>query len=597
MIEWQSYSKESFKKAESENKPVFFHIFAPWCSFCKKMSQEILEDPEIIEKINKDFVPIMVNREDRPDIDSIYQKASYIIGQGSGWPLNLLLNFDGKPFAGISYKPKEGKDYFITMLDKSLELFKINGEQISKRTQVIIDAIKPLVIAPSEIREDLLHNPDEDIVQEIDFDNGGFKKTPKFPPFSHIDLLLWRYWIRPKPWVSNAIEKTLKGMLRGAIYDHVEGGFHRYCTDNEWKIPHFEKLAIDNAWHVIGYLDAYCILKDGFYREIAEETIDYMRKNLLSEEGFFYASQFADSFYYTWDEKELNDISDMTIALVDNKAITDGRFILVGRDRELIKQLREKLLAKRKEKISPEIDRKLYACVNGICCEAFVRAWRVLKNPELLEIAIRALDKSLSTLLSEQGLFRALEEVPALIDDYAYIISALISLYEVTAERKYIEKALTIMELALENLWDDYNGGFYESPEEILSIRQKNIHDTPYPSANSMMIINLLKLNAIFREEKFLNLAKLSLKAFSNTVSPYLSPYYIKALLTYFDLLTLNFYASLESNMGRAVVHQITPFTVIAHRDKVGDYVIPTLAEKEFEPLKSPEDLAKFLRF
>jgi len=596
MIKWLPYNKESFQKAELENKPIFLHIFAKWSSYCKKIKEDFLDDPEIGEIINQNFIPILVNRDERPDIDSIYQKASYIIGQGSGWPLNLFLNTEGKPFAGITYKMNEGKDYFKTMIDKAIELYKTNYEKVLSRSQVIIDAIKPVEVVPSEIREELLQNPEEDIVKEIDFEYGGFKKNPKFPPFAHIDLLLWKYWIRPKPWVLNAIEKTLKGMIYGGIYDNIEGGFHRYCIDKAWMIPHFEKLAVDNAWHIINFLDAYIILKDPFYREITIETIDYMRKNLFSEEGFFCPSQFADSFYYTWEENELQEISPMTIALVDGKSMVDGRFILIGRDRELIKELREKFLLKRKQKSLPEIDKTLYSYVNGICAEAFIKAWRVIKDKDLLNKAIMAIDKTISCLFTGKNFYRTKENSPALIDDYAYIISALISAYEVSAEKKYIDKAVALMDLALENIWDGENGGFYDSPEAILSIKQKNIHDTPYPSSNSIMIINLLKLYAITGSERFINLSSVALKAFSNLSSAYLSPYYVKALLTYFDLLTLNLYTSINSSIGKAAIHQITPFTVIAHRTIEGEYLIPSVGKKMFDPIKTPDDLSKFLR-
>ncbi len=596
MITWLSYNQESFQKAEDEDKPVLLHIFAPWSENCKRMKEDFLDDPQISEIINTNFVPVLVNRDERPDIDSIYQKASYIIGQGSGWPLILLLTSDAKPFAGIAYSPKEGKNYFITMLNNSLELFKTNKEQISRRAQIIMDAIIPIEIPPSEIKEELIHNPEEDIVKEIDFEYGGLKKTPKFPPFSHIDLLLWKYWIKPKPWVGEAIEKTLKGMISGGIYDNVEGGFHRYCTDMAWKIPSFEKLASDNAWHIINFLDAYCLLKDPFYREIAIETIDYLQKNLLTEQGFFAASQMADAKYYTWEEKDLMEISDMTITLVDGNAMKDNRFILLGKDREVIKQLKDNLLQKREKKQKPSVDKTLYASVNGICCEAFIKAWRVIKNRELLNIAIAALERTLMALLHDGTLHRTEAGIPALIDDYAYLISALISAYEVTSDEKYINNASQLMELALENLWDYKNGGFFDSPEAIFSIMQKNIYDSPYPSSNSIMIINLLKLNAILKDERFLNLATDALKAFSNTVSAYLSPYYVKAVLSYFDLLTLNFHTSVESKIGTATIFQITPFTVIAHRSLEGDYIIPTLGEKQFEPIRTPEELARFLK-
>lgn len=596
MIEWSPYSKESFQRAERENKPVFLHIFAKWSTYCKKMTEEILNQPQIAEIINKNFIPILVNREQRPDIDSIYQKASYIIGQGSGWPLNLFLNYDGKPFAGITYKADEHKDYFITMLNKALELFNTNRDKVSERARVIMDAIKPIEVAPAEVREELIHNPEEDIVKEMDFEYGGFKKTPKFPPFAHIDLLLWKYWIRPKPWVLNAIEKTYRGMIQGAIYDSIEGGFHRYCVDKEWKIPHFEKLAVDNAWHIINLLYAYGILKDDFYREIAVETVDYMRENLISKDGFFCPSQFGDSFYYTWTESELSKISDMTITLVDGNAMVNERFVLIGRDRELIKQLKEKFISERRKRPSPEVDLELYAYVNGMCAEAFILAWRSIKNRELLDIALTALDRTLLALLKDGNFHRTQKDTPALIDDYAYMISALISAYEVTAERKYIDISYQLLNLALENLWDKKNGGFYDSTEEVLSIRNKNIHDTYYPSPNSIMIINLLKLHGILKDDRLLNIAEEALKAFSNTVSAYLSPYYVKALLTYFDLLVINFHTTLDSQIGKAAIHQITPFTIIAHREEDKDYIIPSVSKKIFEPIRQPEDLAKFLK-
>jgi hypothetical protein len=596
MINWLPYKKESLQRAEHEKKPIFLHISAKWSSYCKNMKKDVLDDPEISEIINRNFIPVFIDRDERPDIDSIYQKASYIIGQGSGWPLNLFLTSDGKPFAGFTYRRNEKKDYFKTMIEKALELYQTNKEKISTRAQVIVDAIKPIEVASSDIREELVHNPEEDIVKQMDFEYGGFNKTPKFPPFAHIDLLLWRYWIKNKPWVFNGIEKTLKVMVLGGIYDHIEGGFHRYCIDKQWLVPHFEKLAVDNAWHIINLLDAFNILKDSFYREIAMETIDYMIKNLFSKDGFFCANQFADEFYYTWEEKELREISDLTIILVDEKAMIDGRFIIIGRDRELIKQLREKFISKRKQKDAPPVDNTLYCFVNGICADAFIKAWRVIKDRNLLNIALQSIENTLSNLFIGEKFYRTTKDIPALIDDYAYMISALISAYEVTADDKYLHRALNLMDLAMENLWDMQKGGFFDSPESIFSIRQKNIHDTPYPSPNSIMIINFLKLYAITKEERFMSLAIVALKAFSNLASAYLSPYYVKALLSYFDLLTLNFYTKLDSPIGKSAIHQIIPFTVIAHRERDSDYIIPSVGSKQFDPIYKPEELAKFLR-
>ncbi len=596
MIEWLPYEETSFKKAEAEDKPIFLHITAKWCNYCRKMKEDCLDDYEIAEMINKNFIPIHIDRDERQDLDMFYQKASYIIGQGSGWPLNLFLTPEGKPFSGVNYKIEEGKNYFKAMIEKAIDLYKINKEKISFRSQTIIDAIKPASFLPSEIREELLQNPEEDIVKEIDFEFGGFKKTPKFPIYAHIDLLLWRYWIRAKPWIKTAIEITLKSMVSGGIYDNLEGGFHRYATDRAWLMPHFEKLAIDNAWHIINYLDAYNILKESFYMDIVFETVDYIKNNLFSQDGYFYSSQFADAFYYTWKENELKEISDMTITLVDGNAMVNERFVLIGRDRELIKQLKKRFISKRKQRQSPEVDKTIYCFVNGVCAEAFIKAWRVIKDKNLLKMALSAIDKTLEALFNERTLYRTTKKINALLEDYAYMISALISAYEVTSNNEYLNKAVVITEMAINKLWDKEYGGFYDSEDSILSIRHKNIHDTSYPSANSIMIINLLKLHAITENRKYFDLANLSLKAFSNLASPYLSPYYVKALLSYYDLLTLNFYTTVESNIGKATIHQITPFTVIAHRQKDSNYIIPSVGSKHFDPIYEPEDLAKFLK-
>jgi uncharacterized protein YyaL (SSP411 family) len=330
--------------------------------------------------------------------------------------------------------------------------------------------------------------------------------------------------------------------------------------------------------------------------DIVFETVDYIKNNLFSQDGYFYSSQFADAFYYTWNENELKEISDMTITLVDGNAMVNERFVLIGRDRELIKQLKKRFISKRKQRQSPEVDKTIYCFVNGVCAEAFIKAWRVIKDKNLLKMALSAIDKTLEALFNERTLYRTTKKINALLEDYAYMISALISAYEVTSNNEYLNKAVVITKMAINKLWDKEYGGFYDSEDSILSIRHKNIHDTSYPSANSIMIINLLKLHAITENRKYFDLANLSLKAFSNLASPYLSPYYVKALLSYYDLLTLNFYTTVESNIGKATIHQITPFTVIAHRQKDSNYIIPSVGSKHFDPIYKPEDLAKFLK-
>lgn len=595
MIKWMPYSQESFLIAKQQDKPVFLHLTVKWSCYCKSFEEECLQSHDIAEFINEYFVPILVNVDDRPDINSIYQKAAYLIGQGSGLPLNIFLTYEGKPFSTVGYALKHGKEYFKTMLEKILDLYRINKEKVFERSQHIMEAVKPSEILPGEIRQDILQNPEEEIVKEMDLEYGGFRKIPKFPIFSHIDLLLWRYWIRPKPWIKEAIEKTMKGMISGGIYDHVEGGFFRYCKDRAWYVPDFEKLAVDNAWHIINYVDAYSIFRENLYREIALEISEYLINFLYSpEEKIFYSSQYCDNFYYTWDEDELKEISDMTVVLVDTEAIIDGRFILIGRDRNLINQIKEKLAFYRKKRKAPQIDKTHYSYVNGICSEALLKLFRITGQTNLINMAISALGKTLEKLYINNKLYRRVG-IAALLTDYSYLISALISAYETTADESYIEKAKELMHSAILELWDEKYGGFYLSSDSIFSIRQKDIYDNYYPSANSLMIMNLLRLYSITEEKIYKSYAEKALKAFSNVASSYLSAFYVKATLAFFDLLTLKIYAPLSAEITKTALRLNTPFTVISHNKENKGYVIPSLDGRELEVISSPERLTEFL--
>jgi uncharacterized protein YyaL (SSP411 family) len=316
-IDWYAWSEEAFEKAHREDKPVFLSTGAIWCHWCHVMAQESFENEEIIKLLNDNFVNVKLDRDERPDIDRIYQNAVAAMGAGGGWPLSVFLTHDKMPFYGGTYFPPEdlyGRPGFKKVLKAVLELFTSKKEEISHYTGKLINALKPKPMDLEDLKESEVGKAVEKILSELDPQNGGFGTAPKFPMTGALEFLINRYVLTSKESIRHAVKKTLESMAKGGFHDQIQGGFHRYSTDEAWIIPHFEKMADDNAWLLRNYIDAYAIFGDEYFKDVATGIINFIQEVLSDTDGGFYASQDADvtpddeGGYFTWTDEDFRKV-------------------------------------------------------------------------------------------------------------------------------------------------------------------------------------------------------------------------------------------------------------------------------------------------
>lgn len=629
-INWYPWSGEAFRLAEKENKPLFLSSGAVWCHWCHVMAKECFFDDEIAGLLNENFVSIKIDRDERPDIDRRYQMAVAAMGSGGGWPLSVFLTHDKKPFFGGTYFPpddKLGRPGFKKVLRAVLELYKTRRDEISQYTEKLINTLKASPAEQGEINESLLDQAVQDILSQSDAQNGGFGTAPKFPMPGALEFLINRYFLKQSDAVELVIKKTLTAMAQGGFYDQIGGGFHRYSTDESWTIPHFEKMADDNAWLLRNYISAYFVFGDGFYREVALGIIKFINDVLSDPDGGFYISQDADvtpddeGGYFTWTDDEFrkaldeDEYSILTLHLMHKAGAMhhdESKRVLfsvmtaeeiaktTGKDIKeidgLIKSGKTKLLKSRNERQTPFIDKTLYTSINGMLISACLLSYRVFKDNGLKEFALKSLDRVMKMHFTGKQLFHT-EGVKAVLDDYLYLADALISAYEVTGDFFCLQKADEIMEICIKNLWDEDEGGFIDTDEHLLGMKIKSIEDIPHPSANSLCIILLLKLSFMIKKEEYLKYAEKSLKVFSTRAKDIgiHAGYYFCGLDAYFNSLKLTLDASPSSRLAETAVSFINPYTTISYGED-RDCIIPCFRDTCHEPITDSGILRKFLK-
>ncbi|RJQ56096.1 MAG: thioredoxin domain-containing protein, partial [Nitrospiraceae bacterium] len=318
-IDWYPWSEEAFEKARREDKPVFLSSGAVWCHWCHVMAAECFFDDETAGLLNENFVSIKLDRDERPDVDRRYQMAVAAMGSGGGWPLSVFLTYDRKPFYGGTYFPPEdrhGKPGFRKVLRAVIDLYRTRRNEIDEYTEKFLQSLKTAPQAAGDINEALLDEEVKNILSEFDMQNGGFGTAPKFPMPGAVEFLLNRFFFTRNEPAGYAARKTLEAMALGGFHDHIRGGFHRYSTDRAWIVPHFEKMADDNAWLLRNYINAYSIFGDALFREAAEGTAGFILSVLADPEGGFYASQDADvtpddeGGYFTWRDEDFRRVLD-----------------------------------------------------------------------------------------------------------------------------------------------------------------------------------------------------------------------------------------------------------------------------------------------
>jgi hypothetical protein len=566
-VNWREWGDHAFAQARAQDKPILLDIGAVWCHWCHVMDRESYENPEVARLINEHYVAVKVDRDERPDIDSRYQTVvSALSGQG-GWPLTAFLTPEGKAFYGGTYFPPDdqhGRPGMRRVLEAVAHSYKIQRAQILESAQKISEALAGMERFHGDGKragKDVLKGLIDSIGGIYDTRFGGFGNAPKFPHPAALDLLLEAYLKTRQTWLLAVVTNTLEHMGRGGVYDQLGGGFHRYAVDERWIVPHFEKMAYDNAGLLINYLRAYQVTGNRFFRDIAEGILSFVQDVLSNPQGGFYASQDADSSleddgdYFTWTLEETEAVLDVLEARVaslyyhvepqgemhhnpaKNVLFVDQPFeaiaARVGLKPEEVKQVltraKAKLLEARAKRPTPFVDKTIYASWNGMMISAFLEAYKVLGLAGARDRALATLDLLLARAYDpERGMYHSLVDgqprVEGLLDDQVFMVAALLDAYEVSGARVYFDRALELMRTTLRRFWDDNTGGFFDAARDLndrlgnLTMSRKPFQDSPTPAGNSVAVLVLDRLASLaarpdFREKAEETLALLASKA------------------------------------------------------------------------------------
>jgi hypothetical protein len=565
-VNWFPWGEEAFNKANAEDKPIFLSIGYSTCHWCHVMEKESFEDEETAKLINDAFVAIKVDREERPDIDGIYMSVCQILTRSGGWPLTIIMTPNRKPFFAGTYFPKNdrfGKSGLLSIIPRIMDLWKNRRQELLDSSEEITLAVKASskINTGNQSGEEIFQLAFEDFKIKYDPEYGGFGKAPKFPIPHNLTFLL-RYWRRYKDDSAlGMVENTLTKMRLGGIYDDIGYGFHRYSTDRQWLVPHFEKMLYDQALLVPIYLEAYQATNKKLYIETAEEILSYVMKEMTSPTGGFYSAEDADSEgeegkFYIWTEDEITNLlhEDSDFALTIYNIQKEGNWrdpisaeknmtnILhmtktleeIAADfkcppepvKERLIKIRSLLFEYRKHRIHPFKDDKILTDWNSLMITAFSKAAQVTGNEVYISFARSGADFISEYLTNKSGklLHRYRDgdsSISGNIDDYAFYIQALLDLYETSFSIDNLNEAKYMIDLTIHDFWDAETGGFFFSSKDSteLIVNQKEIYDGAIPSGNSIMILNLLRMSKITADADYEEKAMMINRAFSSIIS------------------------------------------------------------------------------
>lgn len=534
-VDWYPWGDAAFTKAAQEDKLIFLSIGYSTCHWCHVMARESFADHEVAELLNRDYVSIKVDREERPDVDHIYMTVCQLMSGQGGWPLTVILTPDKHPvFAGTYYpkKRKWGRPGLLDILTQVADKWQRERERVKETGAKIAEAATPYfqTDGAGEANEEILHRAYRDYVRQFDDQYGGFGDAPKFPSPHNLMFLLRYYRETGEKYALEMVEKTLDGMYRGGMYDHIGFGFARYATDEKWLVPHFEKMLYDNAMLSYTYLEAYQVTDNPFYAKVAEEIFTYVLRDMTDAEGGFYSAEDADSEgvegkFYVWTPNEVmrvlgTDTGEMICRYYDIREggnfegnsipnlihqspekFAEAQGISVEAWQQQLKEARVKLFQHRDQRVHPHKDDKILTAWNGLMIAALAKGAKVLGKKAYREAAEKAVRFLLTHLRREEGRLLARyrdgeASFPGYLDDYAFLIWGLHELYEATWDTDYLRQAIHLNEEMLALFWDDERGGCYftGSDSEQLLARPKEIHDGAIPSGNSVTAYNLLRL-------------------------------------------------------------------------------------------------------
>ncbi len=542
-VDWYAWNETALEKAKAEDKPILLSIGYSACHWCHVMERESFEDEKIAKLMNENFINIKVDLEERPDIDKIYMNFVQMTAGQGGYPLNVFLLPDQRPFFGGTYFPPAPRfkmPSWEQILTSVVEAYRGRREEVLHSANDILGEIRRFGLTEASHESpayDLLDSAFHNIARTYDGVNGGFGGAPKFPPPMTLEFLL-RYHSRTgNKEALEMAEKTCRKMARGGLYDQLGGGFHRYTVDAIWLTPHFEKMLYDNAQLASVYLHLFQITKDDFYKRTATETLEYVRREMLDPDGGFYSAQDADSEgvegkFFVWTPAEVREVLDETdskyfefyydvaeagnfegnsILNVKNTLAEMAEAFKITEDelKQSLEKSRRKLFDVRESRVKPFRDEKVLTAWNGLMLAAFAEASAILDSDEYLDIAKSNADFLLAELQNEGKLLRTWKDgeakLNAYIEDYANLADGLFELYQVSGEVRYLTESKRIVEEMIKRFWDEETGGFYFTSvdHEELLVRSRDFFDNATPSGNSVATDILLKLSKVFGEEKY----------------------------------------------------------------------------------------------
>ena len=537
-VNWYAWNDKTLSKALAENKMMLISVGYAACHWCHVMAHESFENEEVAAVMNEHFICVKVDREERPDVDQVYMDAAYLINGNGGWPLNALAMPDGKPFFAGTYYPPQN---WVRLLEYFADIFKNERSKLEEQAEHLSRGIREMEKIPLNEEPVLFEEKDlgelcNNLLKRVDWEDGGMMGNMKFPMPSVWEFLLQYHYFSGNKEALKAVEVTLEHMAFGGIYDQVGGGFSRYATDTQWHVPHFEKMLYDNAQLVSLYSHAFQVKRNPVYERIVYETLEFVTRELAHSEGGFYSSLDADSEgeegkFYVWTLKEIEEILGKDSEIYksyygitskgnweEQKNIPDihfGDMEEIGHltDKKLqnrLKKMNEILLSEREKRVRPGTDDKILTSWNCLMVKGFIDAYKAFGNQSFYDEAKRTLDFLLSKVCNEDdSVFRNYKNskagIPAFLDDYAFLISALLDFYQVSFEEKYLHKAKKIMDYVRLHFFDKSSGMFFYTDDRYSNLiaRKTETTDNVIPSSNSEMAKNLFILGLYFEEKAY----------------------------------------------------------------------------------------------
>ncbi|MBW8242125.1 thioredoxin domain-containing protein [Muricauda oceani] len=554
-VNWEAWHPDVLEKAKKEDKLLLISIGYAACHWCHVMEKECFEDEAVAQVMNENFINIKIDREERPDVDQIYMDAIQMISGQGGWPLNIVALPDGRPFWGATYVPK---DNWIKSLEQLAELYKNDKQRVTDYANDLANGLQAINLVENSKDSELysleqLDGAVQNWTQYFDTFLGGHKSAPKFMMPNNWDFLLHYATATNKPEIMEFVDTTLTRMAYGGIYDHVGGGFSRYAVDVKWHVPHFEKMLYDNGQLTSLYAKAYAVTKNNLYKDVVVETIAFVEEELMDKNGGFYSSLDADSLdehgnleegaYYVWTKEQLIDLlgddfklfqeyfninsyghwEEENYVLIRDKSndeIANSFDIDIKTLRKTIKKNLSQLKSERNKRSRPRLDDKILTSWNGLMLKGLVDAYRYLGNDDYLKLALKNAEFIEREMIKEDGsLYRnhkgGKSSINAFLDDYATVIDAYFSLYEVTFDEKWLNLSKNLLEHTQKHFFDDASGMFFYTSDKDRSLIRRTIEvdDNVISSSNSMMAINLYKFDKLFPEQGY---GKTSKQMFKN---------------------------------------------------------------------------------